>query len=192
MSDKTKKVLVVVDMQNDFLEGPLGTDHTRASIPNVVNLIKGCAWDTVILTLDTHGEDYLKTLEGEKLPVVHCVNKSAGHKVCHEVRDAIHSMENEIPDTFQWTPIMKRTFGSTDLMAELSRISDSVSGRDMEIHFCGVCTSICVLANAVLTRAFTPDAKIVIHSKACGDVDEHTHNHALECLKMQQCEVVED
>lgn len=184
-----KKILVVVDMQNDFLSGPLGTGHTRAAIPYVTDLVRNGVWDMVYLTLDTHNEEYPETLEGQKLPVAHCILNSPGSKICPEVRDAIHGMEQEIPDTFQYGTIAKWTFGSIDLTEKVYRFVDSVRGKDAEIHICGVCTSICVLANAVLLRARMPDAKIVVHAKACGDVDAETHEHALACLRMQQCDI---
>ena len=195
---KVKKVLCIIDMQNDFLEGKLGSDHCRRTIPRVVELLKSEKWDKVFLTLDTHFDNYAESLEGKKLPVPHCMEHTWGHKICKEVADAVKELshEDEIPtDENLYETIFKYTFGSETLcwnirnMCESDPGSGHFFGEDLEIHMCGVCTSICVLANACILRAGLPNSKIVIHADACGDVNEEMHRHALECLKAQQCDV---
>lgn len=192
MKEKMNKVLVVVDLQNDFLTGSLEGEHCRRAVPGCVRLLKENKWDKVYLTLDTHDKDYLETLEGKKLPVVHCVKHTQGHKLCPEIRNAVHALKNlgEIPtDEDMFEEVEKGTFGSLNIASSLDYVSKG-NGGDLEIHICGVCTSICVLANAVLFRAWMPNAKIVVHADACGDVTEEMHRHALECMKAQQCDVV--
>ncbi len=199
------KCLIIVDMQNDFLDGPLGNEMCRAAIPEVVNLIESedHTWDGIFVTQDTHFENYDKTLEGRKLPVPHCKFKSEGWKTNQKIVDVLEENYKFLPQF-----IYKPTFGSYELIQQIEFainewLSDPVgtmdntalasriaaSGDGLEFHVCGVCTSICVLANVVLLRAKWPDAKIVVHAKACGDVTEEMHNAALVCFKSQQCDV---
>ena len=182
-------------MQNDFLTGPLGNDHCLAAIPGVVDLIKNQKWDMVYLTKDTHFPNYDKTLEGEKLPVQHCQYGTEGWKLELRICEALTAM----PD-LAFDVVNKPTFGSIDLHKAINdelqrRYGDQChemlqNGRALEFHVCGVCTSICVLANVVLLRACWPDAKIVVHADACGDVTKEMHEAAKICFKAQQCEVV--
>lgn len=198
MNEHTKKVLCIIDMQNDFLTGSLGGEHCRKAIPHVVELLEKDKWDKVFLTCDTHFEDsYSKSLEGKKLPVLHCVEHTWGHKVCDEITNVVNKLKHSDqipPDDELFHPITKYTFGSECLVWNIGNLRENCScnqlGADLEIHMCGVCTSICVLANAVLLRANYPSAKIVIHADACGDVNEEMHQHALACLKAQQCDIV--
>ena len=200
MNDKTtKKFLCIIDMQNDFLTGPLGSEHCRRAIPNVVKLLDSDKWFKVYLTLDTHDDKYAETLEGRKLPVTHCIEHTWGHKICKELADAVKKLSNEDeipPDTDIYQTIFKYTFGSQELIWDIQnhigKDDGKLFGEDVEIHMCGVCTSICVLANAVLLRAQLPNAKIIIHADACSDVDSQMHRHALACLQAQQCDIVYD
>ena len=189
-----KKVLVIVDMQNDFLTGSLGGEHCRKAIPRCVSLLQEEKWEKVFITIDTHGEDYLNTLEGRKLPVVHCLRDTWGQKVCREIADVVNQMKHveEIPSNERmFVEEEKGTFGSLNLAFDIDRQVKGLDDLDgTEIHMCGVCTSICVLANAVLLRATHPNARIVVHADACGDVNATIHHYALECLKAQQCDVV--
>lgn len=196
MNEHTKKVLCIIDMQNDFLTGSLGGEHCRKAIPGCVKLLQEEKWDKVFITIDTHGEDYQNTLEGRKLPVVHCLRDTWGQKVCREIADVVNQMKHveEIPSNERmFSEVEKETFGSLNLAFALDRQIDGLNKVDSsEIHMCGVCTSICVLANAVLLRAYYPNARIVIHADACGDVNEEMHQHALACLQAQQCDIVHD
>lgn len=197
-SDKKKtRVLVIVDMQNDFLMGSLGGAHCRGAVPGCVKLLQKEKWDRVYLTIDTHGEDYIETLEGRKLPTAHCIENTWGQKVCQEITNVVNQMKrlDEIPSNEElFVECKKRTFGAFDLAFSIERRVDNAgfSGDNLEIHMCGVCTSICVLANAVLLRAYYPNAEIIVHADACGDVSEEMHQHALKCLEAQLCEVVTD
>lgn len=188
------KALIIVDMQNDFLTGPLGNEHCRKAIPAVVNLIKSEKWDNVFATRDTHTDSYMRTLEGEKLPVPHCKFETDGWEVEKTIEYAV--LEKEL----NYSEVNKPTFGSIDLHKEIldeyewkyGKQATEMLGRgsDLEFHVCGVCTSICVLANVVLLRAYWPDAKIVVHADACGDVTKEMHEAAKICFAAQQCEVV--
>jgi len=188
------KALIIVDMQNDFLTGPLGNEHCRKAIPAVVNLIKSEKWDNVFATKDTHTENYPNTLEGKKLPVLHCVKESDGWQIEKTIEETI------LGNDLNYTVVEKPTFGSIDLHKRIFQkytwlYGDQAAemlgrGSDFEFHVCGVCTSICVLANVVLLRACWPDAKIVVHADACGDVTKEMHEAAKICFAAQQCEVV--
>ena len=188
------KTLIIVDMQNDFLTGPLGNEHCRSAISGVVDLVKNEKWDMVFATRDTHTGNYMKTLEGEKLPVVHCVKGTEGWQLNEEIKKVI------IDNDLNFTEVDKPTFGSIDLHKSImdeyrwtygQQAAEMLGrGADFEFHVCGVCTSICVLANVVLLRACWPDAKIVVHANACGDVTKEMHEAAKICFAAQQCEVV--
>lgn len=188
------KSLIIVDMQKDFLTGPLGNEHCKNAIPGVLDLVKNEKWDHVFVTKDTHTNNYNKTLEGEKLPVPHCIRATEGWEVESSIIDAI--LENDL----NLTIVNKPTFGSIDLHKKIFNEYEFLYGQqaaemlgrgnDLEFHVCGVCTSICVLANVVLLRATWPDAKIIIHANACGDVTKEMHEAAKICFKAQQCEVV--
>ena len=188
------KTLIIVDMQNDFLTGPLGNEHCRAAIPEVVKLVANENWDAVFATRDTHTDVYMNTLEGAKLPVPHCKYQTDGWKVEESILAALENINTG------FVAVDKPTFGSIDLHKSImeeyeyryGKQATEMLGRgaDLEFHVCGVCTSICVLANVVLLRASWPDAKIVVHANACGDVTKEMHEAAKICFTAQQCEVV--
>lgn len=203
MKNGIAQVLVIVDMQNDFVhekgslyvhKGKTMNREINDIVGNVCHLIDGGTnWDSIICTLDTHFGNYSKTLEGEKLPVQHCVYGTWGH----ELHDAVKKILDE---TGHYRTIEKNTFGSLDLVGyEIRESLDfehdvtlpfGTRGGELEVHVCGVCTSICVLANAVLIRAKYPDARIVVDSEACTDVSIEAHEAALNALRCQQCEIV--
>lgn len=187
-----RKILVVVDMQNDFITGSLGNEDCRNAVKGCVELCRNGGFDDIIFTRDTHRENYLDTLEGQKLPVKHCIKGSKGWKIIDELwkfAKSNHEARSYIVD--------KDTFGSVENGAGSlpETIGDIVYNRydnnydDLEVHFCGVCTSICVLANMVIIRAEWPDLKIVLHTKATGDVTEEMKQAAFICAKAQQCEL---
>lgn len=189
------KTLIIIDMQNDFLTGPLGNEHCRAAISEVISLIRSEEWDNIITTRDTHTDSYMNTLEGQKLPVPHCKYETAGWEVNSDIKNAIYDHESS-----HYFEVDKPTFGSFDIHKEIikeyefnyGQQATEMLGRgsDLEFHVCGVCTSICVLANVVILRATWPDAKIVVHANACGDVTKEMHEAAKICFASQQCEVV--
>lgn len=166
------KLLVVVDMQNDFVTGTLGTKEAVAVVPHVAEKVAEAvrAGDTVVFTQDTHGADYLDTQEGKNLPVVHCVKGTEGWSI--------------IPQLQEYLPgrlcIEKPTFGSTGLAHYAAR-----EGFD-EIELIGLCTDICVISNAMVLKAALPEAKILVDSACCAGVTPGSHQNALEAMKMCQ------
>lgn len=164
-----KKLLVVVDMQNDFIDGPLGTDAACAVVKNVCEKIDG--WDgRVLFTMDTHYEDYLETVEGAHIPVPHCINESAGWQLNRDVS------ARKTHDSFV---VYKDAFGSPDLI-------DVVKLLEIEqVQLIGVCTDICVISNALLLRSFFPNISISVDASCCAGTTPD--NHAMALAIMRQC-----
>ncbi len=174
-----KKLLVVVDMQVDFVDGALGTKEAVAIVPAVKSKIESYMSDVdnqcdIIFTKDTHGEDYMSTQEGENLPVMHCIKGTAGWELIPELA----SYATKYPT------IEKPTFGSMELADIISR------GSYDEIEFVGLCTDICVISNVMLAKAADVKAKVYVDSNACAGVTPESHNNALEAMKMCQVAVI--
>lgn len=168
------KVLIVVDMQNDFITGSLGSKETLAVVPNVVKKIK--EWEgSIIVTLDTHRKDYFETLEGKMLPIEHCIRETNGWELDPKVAEALPS---------HYISLEKPTFGSTILPKLVTNCK--------EFHIIGVCTDICVISNALLLRAYNPNAKIVVDASCCAGTIPERHKMALEVLKSCQIEVINE
>ena len=166
------KFLIVVDMQNDFIDGSLGSSDAQAIVQNVVNKVS--KFDgTVIFTRDTHNEDYLSTQEGKKLPVEHCIKGTHGWQICDEL------------DRYVNTVIDKPTFGST----ELPKLISSFGTAD-EVTLIGLCTDICVISNAMLIKSAFPEAKIIIDSSCCAGVTPKSHENALAAMAAVQIEII--
>lgn len=175
-----KHVLVIVDMQKDFVDGALGTPEAVAIVGNVTDKIAAYAHDPdgiLIVTYDTHTEDYMNTSEGKHLPVPHCVKGTAGWELDARVAQAL--------DGVRYTAVEKPTFGSTELPALVKRLA----GEDFSVELCGLCTDICVVSNTLLLKAHYPEIPISVDAAACAGVTPDTHNAALTTLKMCQIAV---
>lgn len=171
------KALVVVDYQVDFVNGALGFEGAEKLEDIILGKIAQCRADggQVIFTLDTHGEDYLSTAEGRKLPVVHCIDGTEGHALYGKVREAVTDSD---------IVIKKPCFGSMELGDLLKR-----SGFD-EVELCGLVTDICVISNAMIAKAALPEAKIVVDGSACGTADPEAHRRALDSMRGVQIDVM--
>ncbi len=169
------KILVVVDMQNDFIDQALGTKEAVNIVDNVAAKINGFD-GMVIYTQDTHSEDYLDTQEGKNLPVSHCIKGSEGWQFSPSlpVKDDAKIFE-------------KPTFGSKELGAYLEETAKDVDIE--EIVLIGLCTDICVISNAILIKAFLPEVKISVDSSCCAGVTPESHKNALEAMKMCQINI---
>lgn len=178
------KIIVVVDMQNDFITGSLGTTEAQEMLPRLVDMINAEDEDTCyIFTKDTHGKNYLDTTEGKKLPIMHCIKDTVGW----EFPDCLSELFGGSPFT-----IKKSTFGSIDLMQELdSMIDEFGSESDTEIEFCGLCTDICVVSNALMAKVWFPDAKITVNASLCAGTTKETHEAALQVMQSCQIDVIE-
>ena len=179
-----RKVLIVVDMQNDFITGALGSAEARAIVPKVVEKVKN--WDGELLfTRDTHYESYMNTLEGQKLPVPHCIYNTSGWDIIDELRQYVkHSYDI----------IDKRTFGYEGWRHEiLDRYANDINSlNELDITLIGVCTDICVISNALALRMFYPNAKITVDASCCAGVTPEKHAAALEVMKSCQIEVINE
>ena len=170
-------ILVVVDMQNDFIDGALGTPEAVAIVPKV--MVKMMNFDGLVLaTRDTHGEDYLERQEGKKLPVVHCIKGTHGWEIKDEIQQLLISQ-----------PIDKPTFGSEALGKVLKDLNNDVEPID-SITLVGLCTDICVIANAMLLKAFLPEVPIMVDASCCAGVTPESHERALEVMKACQIEII--
>ena len=172
-----RKVLIVVDMQNDFIDGALGTPEAQAIVPNVVEKVKNWKGMT-IFTRDTHFPDYMDSLEGKKLPVPHCMIGTPGHAINSQIKEVVN------PNTIT---IDKLTFGFENWRQALGEF-----GIDAEFELCGVCTDICVISNALALRMLYPDAKITVDASCCAGVTPEKHAAALEVMKSCQIDIINE
>lgn len=180
------KILIVVDMQNDFIDGSLGTKEAQEIVTNVVGKIEQSRNELILFTKDTHTSDYLSTQEGKNLPVEHCIEKTEGWRINKDVRGAWYGNKNTVIDySLVNNTFYKNTFGSKDLIAYLQKI-DTID----EIELIGLCTDICVLSNAVLIKAFLPEIKITVDASCCAGVTPESHKTAIEAMKMCQINII--
>lgn len=170
------RMLVVVDMQNDFIDGALGTKEAVAIVPKVEEKIRNFN-GTVLFTRDTHENWYLETQEGKKLPVPHCIRDTEGWQIRREL-DILRKTE----------PVDKETFGSTDLADDL--VAMNIDDEIKSITFVGLCTDICVISNALLVKAVLPEVPIIVDAACCAGVTPESHENALKAMEMCQVEVV--
>lgn len=171
-----RKILIVIDMQNDFVTGSLGSKEAQAIVPNVVNKIKCCPLDTtLIFTRDTHFENYLSSLEGTMLPVIHCQYETEGWEIIPELSEYV-SKSKYVFD--------KCTFGYEDWNRYFA------GAESVEFELCGLCTDICVVSNALALRMFYPNAKITVDASCCAGVTPESHQAALTTMKMCQINVI--
>lgn len=171
----SKKVLVVVDMQNDFIDGALGTKEAIGIVENVRKKIVDFDGE-VVFTRDTHFENYSETQEGQKLSVSHCIKNTEGWNIRKEL-DELRTDETKVFD--------KITFGSKDLAEYLAENKEIE-----EITLVGLCTDICVISNALLIKAFLPETEIKVDEKCCAGVTVQSHQNAIEAMKMCQITII--
>ena len=179
-------LLIVVDMQRDFISGSLGSAEARAIVPAVASRIRRAQEEgtQVVFTLDTHGEDYMKTREGRFLPVPHCIQGTAGWALEPEIASACK------PGMISFE---KPTFGSAALaqyVAALAAAKGCMNGAGFRAELCGVCTDICVVSNALLIKAALPEADLIVNGALCAGVTPPKHAAALETMRSCQIEVL--
>ena len=175
-----KKILVVVDMQNDFVDASLGSKDAIAIVENVVNKIN--TWEgEIVVTRDTHTKDYLNTREGKFLPVEHCIKGTDGWELNPKVTKALENKHAYFID--------KPTFGSTELVELVKEIAKK---DEVEVELIGLCTDICVVSNAMLLKAYYPEMNIYVDAKCCAGVSKESHDAALMTMKSCQIEILND
>ena len=174
-----RKLLVVVDMQNDFIDGSLGTPEAQAIVEAVLNKIEAYQEGDVFATRDTHPENYMETQEGKFLPVEHCIKGTRGWQLREEVDYDLELKRAYVYD--------KPTFGSVKLAEAIRMIAEEEKGQ-IEVELIGLCTDICVISNALLLKAYMPEVKISVDSACCAGVTPAKHEAALET--MRSCQIV--
>lgn len=172
-----RHLLIVIDMQNDFIDAALGTKEAVAIVENVKSKIRTYKAEDVIATMDTHGEDYLNTQEGKYLPVPHCIRGSEGWKIRADIEELLTGA----------AVYEKPTFGSIKLAKDLKELSKT---EDLELEIVGLCTDICVVSNALLLKAAMPEVKITVDAACCAGVTPEKHLAALETMRSCQIQVI--
>lgn len=169
-----RKILVVVDMQNDFIDGALGTPEAVKIVPAVCEKIRSFDGD-IVFTMDTHSSIYLETQEGRNLPVEHCIKGTDGWK-----------LNEKIEPLSQGCRIFEKpTFGSVELANFIA------GGNYGEVELIGLCTDICVISNALLIKSYLPEVPVSVDAKCCAGVTPESHANALTAMKMCQINIVE-
>lgn len=172
-----KKILVVVDMQKDFVDGALGSKEAVAIVPEVVKKIRSFEGE-IFVTLDTHFENYLSTAEGKKLPVPHCIKGTDGWKLNTDVESVLTEKE--------YRTVEKNTFGSVDLPEMIKTVA---ADEELTIELIGLCTDICVVSNALILKANFPETEITVSANCCAGVTPEKHLAALETMRSCQINI---
>ena len=177
-----RNILIVVDMQKDFVTGALASAEAQAILPKVKEKIEAYdrAGKEIIFTRDTHGEDYMQTNEGKHLPVPHCIKGTDGWQICAELTDGI---------TSEYKTVDKPTFGSLGWKEVLA--SETADGSDLDIEMVGVCTDICVVSNALILKALYPEATVCVDAGCCAGVTPEAHAAALVTMRACQVDVTD-
>jgi len=177
-----EKILIVVDMQHDFVDGPLGTPEARAIVPKIEDKIKNGGYDRVLYTFDTHYADYMDTQEGKKLPVPHCIKGTHGWSTVFDSFDIFPMFGDSI--------IEKNTFGYKRWPAILGHYDNAYDVKSIEL--CGVCTDICVVSNALILKADYPEVPISVDASCCAGTTPENHKAALMVMKSCQIDIINE
>lgn len=183
-----KKILVVVDMQNDFIDGPLGTPEAREIVGKVCKKILGCEWNSIFATMDTHFDTYLETQEGRKLPIEHCIYGTHGQKLNEKIQEAITRYPKSLD---KCVPVIKTRFGSTVLVELLENFIHKTR-EDLEITLVGICTDICVISNALMLKSYLPEARIIVDASCCAGSSPEKHLMALSVMESCQIDILNE
>ncbi len=173
-----KKILIVVDMQNDFIDGSLGTKEAEAIVEKCSEVIRSFDGG-IVVTFDTHYGNYLETGEGQKLPVPHCIKGTRGWELNYKIQKALEDKE--------YISLEKETFGAVNLPKILEENFDM---DNTAIEFMGLCTDICVVSNALIVKSAYPETKISVYSDCMAGVTPEKHNAAIEVMKSCQIDVI--
>ena len=172
-----RKILVVVDMQNDFIDAALGPPEAVAIVDAVKEKISSYPVKDVIATMDTHGENYMESQEGRNLPVMHCIKGTEGWRIRSDISDLL----------MDWHVYEKPTFGSVALAEDIAEIA---ANEDIEIEVLGLCTDICVVSNALMLKAHMPEVQISVDPSCCAGVTPESHEAALKTMQMCQIKMI--
>ena len=183
-----KKITIVIDMQNDFLTGTLANPDAVSIIPSVLEQIKNA--DIVMYTRDTHGDDYFETQEGKKLPVEHCIKHTWGWQIVDELVDP--NSIPEIANSGNWYIVDKPTFGYVNIWNEglFSELVNENGQENVEVTFCGTCTDICVVSNAMIVKSLYPEMTVNVKADACAGLTPDKHKAALSVMDSCQINII--
>ena len=173
-----RKLLLVIDMQNDFIDAALGTKEAVVIVDAVKEKIRSYPAENVIATIDTHDENYMETQEGKNLPVPHCIKGTEGWQIRSDIAELLDGAKI----------YEKPTFGSIALAEDLKALSDK---EEIELELIGLCTDICVISNALLLKAFMPEVTIAVDASCCAGVTPEKHQAALETMRSCQIHVTQ-
>lgn len=202
------KFLIVVDMQNDFVTGSLGTKEAQAIVPNIIEKIEREDYDYLYFTQDAHFSraqlkpslwdwTYEESLEGQKLPIGHCLYETDGYQLIPEIKNILKELYKQ--EEYDYEIIQKNTFGSTSLCNQITgTVTDEYEEsymtlqleRKTEIELCGVCTDICIVSNALLLRANFPNSKIIVNANCCAGSTPELHEAALKVMESCQIDII--
>lgn len=177
------KLLVVVDMQNDFIDGALGTQEAVRIVDHVIDKIKDyeTGGESVIFTMDTHSDNYLDTQEGKNLPVKHCIAHTKGWEISERIKSSVGLEKYKIYE--------KITFGSSELAKDL--LNGNYDGIT-QVELVGICTDICVISNAMLFKTLLPEVPVFVDAACCAGVTQESHANALKAMKMCQIKILNE
>ena len=173
-----RKILVVVDMQRDFIDGSLGTKEAQRIVEAVKEKIRTYEPENVVATRDTHPENYLKTYEGRHLPVEHCIEGTDGWQLYPGIDELLSGC----------VIFDKPTFGSVKLAEYLKKLN---AASPIEVEIVGLCTDICVISNALLIKAYLPEVNISVDPKCCAGVTPEKHAAAIKTMRSCQIQIEE-
>lgn len=183
-----KKILCVIDVQNDFITGSLRNEEAIKVVPNIVKKINEFDGNVIYVTMDTHGTNYLETDEGKNLPVTHCVKYTNGWLIEPSVKEALDKASERL---IRVEYIEKPTFGSYELIDKL--FINAIHSNQVTIDYVGFCTDICVVSNVLLAKAKLYDtATINVYADCCAGVVPETHKAALMTMKMCQVNIINE
>lgn len=172
-----KRILVVVDIQEDFVGGALGTKEAVGIVEKAAKKIRTFDGE-IFVTYDTHFDNYMDTAEGAKLPIPHCIKGTAGWELNDAIKEALKGKK--------YTSVEKKTFGSVELPALVKEVAGN---DDFDITLIGLCTDICVVSNALILKATFPEKQVYVDASCCAGVTVETHKAALSTMKMCQINV---
>lgn len=180
---KNKKILCIIDMQNDFLTGTLANSKNEQVLKNTLKVIDSTEFDYIYLTKDLHQKNYLDTLEGKALPIKHCIVSTPGCNIHSDILDKFYNH-------YEVTVLHKNTFFSHDLYICLTTIMNDSPNVMFDIYFCGVCTDICVISNVLPYVNYANRCKVHVYENACAGLTEESHKSALEVMKNCQIDIL--
>ncbi|WP_302488742.1 cysteine hydrolase family protein [uncultured Mitsuokella sp.] len=169
-----RKVIVVIDMQNDFIDGALGTKEAQAMLPHLVAKLEREKDALLIFTQDTHSKNYMETQEGRNLPVLHCIKPEKGWEIAPSLQPFVKKAA---------AVIEKPAFGSLELPKAVAKLQPD------EVELVGLCTDICVISNAMILKAAFPELPVAVDASCCAGVTPASHDNALQAMKMCQVDI---